>query len=246
MGKKLDSISKSDTPEVSTPLEVKPEEKPAEATSPVETPKKETPKGSEEEKAVGTAPETKSEPNQAESFESMFPEPTVVINGPPPWIWWFLLLIASLILAAAGYKLFLDGRLDQWLSVGSHKTTAAATPAATPTVTPTSTTTLTPTPRATPVSSPLAKSAITLSVLNGTTTAGAASATKTTLQKAGFTVRTIGNAKTQDYKTTIVYYQNGHQAEANLVVTALNNTSATTEESTLANPDMVLVVIGLK
>jgi len=67
---------------------------------------------------------------------------------------------------------------------------------------------------------------------------------KTTLEKDGFTVRTIGNANNQKYTTTTIYYQSGKQAQAQAVADALAPLTTTLQESSLANPDMVLVVVG--
>jgi hypothetical protein len=81
-------------------------------------------------------------------------------------------------------------------------------------------------------------------VLNGTKESGAAGTARTTLTKAGFTVRTIGNAKNQDYTDTYVYYQSGRKAEADQVAAALSSYKPVLQESSLASPDMVLIVIG--
>ena len=66
------------------------------------------------------------------------------------------------------------------------------------------------------------------------------------LEKAGFTVRTIGNAKNQTYESTIIYYQTGQLSNAQKIGKALTSYSITYTESSLASPDAVLVVIGLK
>ena len=235
---------------------------------PAKTPATEAP-------APSTAPEVKAEetltpiapvspePNKetaslaTDSFESLFPEPTVAISGPPSWIWWVLLILASIGLGLVGYKL-LNSKVDSWLSLSgtaSPKASAAVTalptisatstpePSSQPTVSPTASLSPTSTPTA---GTPLAKSSVTLRVLNGTTTAGAASTVKSLLEKAGYTVKSIGNAHSQTYQSTVIYYQTGRLEEAKLVQTALNSYSATIEESTLASPDMILVVYGSK
>ncbi len=76
---------------------------------------------------------------------------------------------------------------------------------------------------------------------------GAAASAKTLLEKNGYDVRATGNAVHQDYEQTTVYYQSGRQKEAQAVADALSSKyRPVIQQSTLANPDMVLVVIGAK
>jgi hypothetical protein len=224
------------TEEPATPAEA-PAETPAEAEVPGE-PKEEIPDASEVAEGAETAPAGK------DSFENLFPEPSVIMSGPPGWVWWLLLIIGA---AGLGFLAFdiTRGKIDTWLSVSptaSPVVEESATPTASASASPTTVATVTPTPTASP--SGIVKSSVTLRVLNGTTVTGAANSTKTTLEKAGFTVRTIGNAKNQNYTATMVYYQSGRQVEAQAVADSLAPTKVTLEESTLASPDMVLVVVG--
>lgn len=196
-----------------------------------------------------------------DTFESLFPEPTVVIEGPPTWIWWVVLLIGSVLLGLAGFKLA-NSRLNSWLSVSpspsavvlstpTPTSTTTSTPSpttATTTPTPSATTipTATPTPSSSPTASPnsISKSSISIRVLNGTTIAGLAATGRSVLEQAGFTVRTIGNANNQTYQTTVIYYQTGYLAQAQMVEAALNKYSVSLQESSIASPDQVLVVMG--
>jgi hypothetical protein len=66
------------------------------------------------------------------------------------------------------------------------------------------------------------------------------------LEQAGFTVSTIGNANNQTYQTTVVYYQTGYLAQAQMVEAALSKYSVSLQESSIASPDQVLVVMGQK
>jgi LytR cell envelope-related transcriptional attenuator len=197
--------------------------------------------------AASSSPESTmlSEAPKEESFETMFPEPGVAISTPPSWIWWLVLLILSVVLGIVGYALARN-RIDGWLSVASPTPTVKATPVSTPSSSPSIIPSPTPSAISTPTPSSSPSTSITLRVLNGTTVAGAASKVQTILKSAGFTVRTIGNAKTQDYASTYVYYQAGKLDQANKVAAALTTYSVTVQESSLAAPDMVLVVIGKK
>ena len=255
MAKKLDSIS--------TKKPGKETKETPEAPKVVEEIKK-----APESEAVALTPEAVTTPVEKEpevkeendSYESLFPEPTVSISKPPALILWALLLVGSIIVAILGYKT-VNGRLDTWLSA-SPNTTSTPSPTSTPTATetpspsPTIEATATPSisPTATPITTPQATATpttvsaknVTLRILNGSTKNGAASTAKTTVEKAGFTVRTIGNAAKQTYATTMVYYQKNRKAEAELVQKSLTGYSVTIEESSLASPDMVLIVIGAK
>ena len=187
-----------------------------------------------------------------DSFESLFPEPSVAIASPPTWIWWVLLVVSSIGLGIVGYRL-VNYKVDSFIAlsptptsqVKSSSALASATPTTSPISTPTPTTTATPT--ATPTTTPntIDKSTITMRVLNGTAVNGAATTVKGVLEKAGFSVRTTGNAKTQTYTSTIIYYQTGKLDEAKLVQAALSQYSPTLQESTsVASPDIILVVYG--
>jgi hypothetical protein len=236
------------------PKEETPTEEPKEATPPTDGEKKEestetvVPTGELPPLAPATPAdgEAPTELSEGDSYESLFPEPTVVISSPPTWIWWTLLIIGSLGLAFLGYNLA-NGKINQWLSINPTPTPSSTTTStATATPSATATATATPAPTATPsATTSVTKSSITIRVLNGTTTAGAAGTAKTILQNAGFTVRTVGNAQKQTYTSTIIYYQTGHQADAAAVKAALPKyTSSLEESSSLASPDNVLVVLG--
>jgi hypothetical protein len=248
MKKKLDSLSAKTPPASAAPAEAAPAA--AAATPPVvETvaPSGGTPAAPAE---AGGAPaaETGAPTGEGDSFAALFPEPAPKLGQPPSWLWWLALLIASIVIGGVGYMLA-QRNLQSWLAL---EPTAAptATPTATPTPEPTPTPTSTPEPTATPTATPTPSSVdpakVTLRVLNGTTTTGAAAKAETVIEKAGFTVRTIGNAKNQDYATTQVYYATGQKAAAEAVKESLTGYDVTITESSLANPDMILVVVGSK
>ena len=190
-----------------------------------------------------------------ENFDALFPEPAAAIAGPPRWIWWILLVIGSAFLGVAAYGL-LNNRVGSLLSSATPTPVASlpatAQPSPTPKVTAIAAPISTPAPSPIPTPSPAAsaaavtKTAVTLRVLNGTTVAGAASKAKASLEAAGFTVQQTGNATNQTYDSTVIYYQSGRSAEAKAVQTALSGYTTSLEQSTLADPSMVLVVIGLK
>ena len=186
-----------------------------------------------------------------ESFETLFPEPATAIKGPPRWFWWLILVIGSIGLGIAAYTL-LNSKLENFLPTSTASplvTTVTATPASTSKTTASPSPIVTASTTATPVASStsqLDKSKITIQVLNGTTVAGAASKAKTKLESAGYVVKQTGNAKNQDYQTTFIYYQTGHSTEATAIQSALPGYAITVQESSLADPNMILVVIGLK
>jgi hypothetical protein len=239
MKKKIDSLSSSKGA-------AKAEEQPQEqkVTAPVA---EDTATKTEEAAATPAAENVQVTPSPStatsdESFENLFPEPTPSLGAPPSWLWWLVLLIISIILGVVGYALA-QQNLRSWLSIEpSPSPTATAEPTPDPNETPEPTPEPTPTPTASPATVDI--SAVTLRVLNGTTTAGAAARMRQQLERAGFTVRTTGNARNQNYATTIIYYQTGRQAEAEAVRDAIGGQNVNIEQSSLADPDMVLVVIG--
>jgi hypothetical protein len=258
MAKSLDSLSPNKpgekSPEVSTPLSMPVAATPDKPANPAPPPapieKTDVPM---ESTAVIDTEATPAEANP-DSFESLFPEPSVAIAGPPTWIWWMLLIVSSVGLGYIGYKL-VNNKVDSFIALSptptvvtaksSPTTAATATAVATPTPASSATPASTVTPAASPTSSATAKSAITMRVLNGTLVNGAATTVKGVLEKAGFTVRTTGNAKSQSYQSTTIYYQTGNLPEAQQVQAALSQYSPSLAESTsLASPDMILVVYG--
>lgn len=83
-------------------------------------------------------------------------------------------------------------------------------------------------------------------ILNGSGQSGAAATGQETLEAAGFTIDSVGNAKKFNYTTTIVYYPAGKAANAQLVADALTSYSVSTEENSVADGYDALVVIGDK
>jgi hypothetical protein len=189
-----------------------------------------------------------------DSYDALFPEPSVVISSPPTWIWWVFLIIGAAGLGFLGYSLA-SGQFSGAVAIATPRpvptTTASTTPSATqsPATTSTPSTSATPTPSASSTATPAASSTstpvngFTIRILNGTTSAGAAATAQSTLTKAGFTVSKIGNAANQSYAKTTIYYQTGHQSEAQKVADALGK-GTLLESSSLAKPDIVLVVVG--
>ena len=192
---------------------------------------------------IPTPTNTDQTKSTSDTFENLFPEPSIVMSGPPGWLWWILLVIGA---AGLGFLAFdmTRGKIDTWLSISPSPSSSVSATASPSPSSSESTATPTPTPTPTPSPSGVNKAAITMRVLNGTSQSGAAATVKSTLEKAGFTVRTTGNAKTTNYTATMIYYQTGHLADAQAVASGLAPTKTTLTESTLANPDMILVVVG--
>ncbi len=197
-----------------------------------------------EDSAMAEPPATETD---EDSFSSLFPEPTVTLAGPPTWVWWILLGVSSLVVIGIGVKL-LTSNPEIWkgssastsptptASVGASSSPAAsATPASTPAAT------ATPAPTATSVSS---VSSLSLRILNGTTIAGAAAKAQTVAQKAGYTVKSVGNATNQTYTASIVYYKTGKEAEATALKTAMADYAPTIQlsDALVGTDDLLLVV----
>ncbi len=178
-----------------------------------------------------------------DSFEKLFPEPSVIVDGPPTWVWWVLLVLGAAVLGFLAFDVTRQ-RIDTWLQISSPSPSPSADASATASPTATESPTPTPTPTPTATAEVTTKDKITLRVLNGTTIAGAAGTAANTLTKAGFTIRTTGNAKNQTYTSTYIYHQVGKKAEAELVAAALASYKPLVQESTLADPDMILVVVA--
>lgn len=89
-------------------------------------------------------------------------------------------------------------------------------------------------------------SQIKIRILNGSRTAGAATATKEKLEKQGFVVDSIGTAKNK-YNNSIIYYNKDKKSVAAMVQLALENQNITLEQNpSLAGNYDVLVIIGAK
>lgn len=84
---------------------------------------------------------------------------------------------------------------------------------------------------------------VTVRILNGGAQQGAAGTLKTALEQEGYTVLTVGNARSM-YDQTTIYYAPGQREAAATLVEALGETSIIQEESTIAAPAKLLVVLG--
>lgn len=164
----------------------------------------------------------------------------------------FLVITAGLILVANGqFTAQTSSLMITPIASSSAFPTTTRTSSPTPlafgpilTKTPIATVEPTPTPTPTNTSKAIEKSAISISILNGSGTAGAANTLRAQLVKSGFTVRHIAVASAKR-NTTMVYYQTGQKAAAELVASFISNHVLEFEEnSTLANPDNVLIIVG--
>ncbi|MFA6963629.1 MAG: LytR C-terminal domain-containing protein [Patescibacteria group bacterium] len=128
------------------------------------------------------------------------------------------------------------------------------------TTTPTQTTETETTPATTPVAATtpavttpavttptIDKAAIKIKVLNGNGVTGRAATVSSLLTTAGFKITSTTNAKKFTYATTIIYFHEGKQAEANLVKDALPTYSVTTVmDNTVVGTSDLVVVVGKK
>lgn len=155
----------------------------------------------------------------------------------------FLVALGGLILAA-------NERLPSNIATTpTPSPTPSATASPTPTTpvepSPTPTPTVSPTLETTPTAPP-EKSTISLSILNGSGTAGQANTLRGHLEAEGFSIRRIAVAPVTR-QTTILYYQINKRAEAELVASFIPDRVIEFEENTdLASPDDVLVIVGEK
>ena len=182
-----------------------------------------------------------------DSYETLFPEPVVAISAPPTWIWWSLLGAATIGLGVLGFNVA-NGKVSAWLSPASTPKSDAVkligTVAPLTTIPPTPQATVAPVIVTTPTPQATATPPSTVRILNGTPTEGAATKVRATLVAAGFTISSIGNAKSA-YSTTTIYYQPGRIDSAKAVAKALSKYTSTIQESAeLAAPDSILVVLG--
>ena len=127
----------------------------------------------------------------------------------------------------------------------TSETSQAETQTTTPTTqAPTSPITTAP---ATPVPVAIDKASITIKVLNGNGITGRAATVTSLLTTAGFKVSSTTNAKRFTYATTIVYFHDGKQAEADLVKAALPTYSVTTVmDNSVTSTTNLVVVVGKK
>lgn len=131
---------------------------------------------------------------------------------------------------------------ETYTSTSSSTSTTPTTTTPAATTTPATTTPTTSTVAATQT---IDKSTISLSVLNGNGITGSADAVADILKAAGFNPTNITNARKFTYTDTIIYYQTGKLAEAQLVEDTLSTRTTSLEESnTIAGKYHVLVVVG--
>jgi len=99
----------------------------------------------------------------------------------------------------------------------------------------------------TTTTSSIDKSAIVIKILNGNQRTGEAAALKDKMEKDGFKIASVGNAKSI-YQTTIIYYKTGKQSQAQLVKDFIGTSYQTSleENSELVGTADVLIVLGLK
>jgi len=176
----------------------------------------------------------------------------------------FLLLLLILLCAGgfAGVRYMQEGGTSQTL-VSPQTTPAEETPTQTPSpteaLTPTPeekvSTTPSPTSKVTPtktagvtpaVAGASTRSSTTVSVLNGSGIAGAASKISTTLKDAGYTIGTVGNAQTFDYTGVTIQVKKSKssiltQLKTDLSSYKVGSTSATLTESNAAD---AVVIVG--
>jgi hypothetical protein len=152
------------------------------------------------------------------------------------WVSLFGLLIVASV--AAGLFILKEGLAQ---SDGKTQNTSVTTPIAG--------TTTAPLPSNTPTPKAPDRSAYKIEVLNGSGTEGAAAKAKEELEKAGFTVASVGNADKNDYSLTIIKSKKEVSVEyIDTLKKRLSLSYSLGDQSTLtdANTADVVVIIGRK
>lgn len=90
------------------------------------------------------------------------------------------------------------------------------------------------------------KSAISISVLNGSGVKNSATTVANTLKAAGFSVKSTGNAKSFNYAKTYIYYKTDDATAANMVKEALSSrvTEVSKNTSVVGSAYDIVVVVG--
>ncbi len=93
-----------------------------------------------------------------------------------------------------------------------------------------------------PIAAPQPDS-FTTRILNGSGRTGAATKVEGQLTKLGFHITTVGTA-VNAYEQSVIYYSAGHELQAKALQSAFGHADATIEQSQIASPADVLLVIG--
>lgn len=163
--------------------------------------------------------------------------------------WFFGLATVVVVLAAAGLV---------WVAVSGDDSdapqaspTTSATPSSSPSATRTpSPTRTTPSPSATPTKpspspTPTAsRTAVGVSVLNGSRTAGLARSTSLTVQQRGWTVSTVGNWRAGGVAQSTVFYPVGREAEGRLLAQDLGLGTVAAALPGMSTSRLTVVVLG--
>lgn len=80
-------------------------------------------------------------------------------------------------------------------------------------------------------------------ILNGGAPQGSAGTLKTQLEKLGYTVLAIGNARTT-YSQTTAYYAPTYENNTNTLLKSIQQLNIAKEESTIVSPANILIVLG--
>lgn len=142
-----------------------------------------------------------------------------------------IFILVPIILLAAGAYLFLS-------KIGKESATIDVTFSPTPFES-----NLSPTPTA-EASESIDKTTIRIQILNGSGISGAASSLKKELEKLGYKVGNVGNAKEQNYTNTIAYMSNDlSQIASGEIITLLKSlyTQVDIEKETGNNYDIIII-----
>jgi hypothetical protein len=158
----------------------------------------------------------------------------------------FLFLIIGAGLLFVGVKLLGMQSSNKQVAVVTPTPTLMPTDTPTPEVTATPSASLTPTPSTKLTPSPTVTQSLTLSVLNGSGTPGAAGDMASALKKLGYTVASTGNADSFTYTGITVKIKKSKSDQLTQLkkdvstVTPVSSTSATLSESTSVDAQVIV------
>ncbi len=156
---------------------------------------------------------------------------------------WFLALTAAACVVGViglGWVVFLAPD-DDPTPTATSRSTPSPTPTATPSPTPTPSESPSPSPEPEPT---VSRDAIDVTILNATRTSGLARQVSARVEKAGWTVRSLGNWRSASAEST-VHFPRGHKPEARLLAKDLGIDDVRPIVNGMRPDRLTVVLLGL-